>query len=65
VVFLSAVPIERFDPDLSEREVSLSFVANQLTAEVGRALDESSASIDVPQLLAPLLDRHGAVAQGV
>jgi hypothetical protein len=65
MVFLSAVPIERFDPDLSERDVSLAFVADHLTVEVGRVLDESSASIDVPQLLAPLLDRHEAVAEGV
>lgn len=63
-VFLSDVPVDEFDPDVAHRAVSLSFVSNQLTVEVGRLIDSATAHVDAVELLSPLLQRHGAEARG-
>jgi hypothetical protein len=64
-VFLSDVPAAEFNPDTSPRDVALDFLGGALTAQIGRALDaDGGPAIDVPALMAPLLNRHGGEHDG-
>ena len=59
-VFFSDVPVEKFDPDMSKRDVALTFLGGQLSAEAAHDVGDDVPVIDAPKLLAPLLDRHNA-----
>jgi hypothetical protein len=64
-VFLSDVPADEFDPDLSTRDVWLGFLGSRLTAEIGRGLKQDETPVvHVAKLLAPLLQRHHAELVG-
>jgi hypothetical protein len=63
-VFLSDVPTEEFDADLSPRHVGLDFIEDRLAAITGHGVHEEEAPLDVHGLLGPLLARHGAGPAG-
>lgn len=63
-VFLCDVAIEDFDPDMSHRDVALTFLAGRVEAQAGRGIDEEALPFDGPKLLGPLLDRHDAALEG-
>jgi hypothetical protein len=63
-VFLCDVPVERFDPDMSNRDVALTFLGGQLSAQAAQDIGDDVPVMDAQKLLAPLLARHDAEHDG-